>query len=117
MWRCITYKNYFEQVSYLSSQSILCDAYNMRRGGASGVSCHKITPPVFGVSPALYLEISTRVAVVTGTAPETGNLYGISNNGLTYVVSTDSGVTWKSLQDDDYSTATSNSSFIWSTFS
>ncbi|XP_055883177.1 uncharacterized protein LOC106067168 [Biomphalaria glabrata] len=112
MWRCVPYKKEFEKVSFLSNNT-LCDAFNRRRGGASGVSCHTI----LSTNPLRYLEISPRVSVITGSDIITGNLLGVANNGLAYVISQDLGVTWSSILDQDYQQITKNESFVWASFS
>ncbi|XP_059175829.1 uncharacterized protein LOC131955654 [Physella acuta] len=112
MWRCIAYKREFEYVSSLTSLNILCDAFQMRRGSATGVSCQR----TIATNPNKYLEISPRVSVITGSDPSTGYLYGVANNGLAYVFSDDQGATWTSLADDDYAAVTSGN-FTWAEFS
>ncbi|CAG5116894.1 unnamed protein product [Candidula unifasciata] len=112
MWRCVPYKTGFEELLYLPKSAVTdqirCDAFHMRRGSATGVSCHKI----LSSSPPMYLELSPRVAVVTGVDPSTGFLYGISNNGLAYMVSEDRGTSWTSIMDNVYANVTSNPAFI-----
>uniref|UniRef100_A0A0B7C2I7 Sortilin N-terminal domain-containing protein n=1 Tax=Arion vulgaris TaxID=1028688 RepID=A0A0B7C2I7_9EUPU len=87
--------------------------YFVHRGSATGVSCYKI----LSTSPPKFLELSPRVAVVTGINSATGFLYGISNNGLAYVISKDGGTTWTSITDDIYTNVVADPLFIQATVS
>ncbi|GFR59182.1 hypothetical protein ElyMa_003496700 [Elysia marginata] len=114
MWRCVTYKPGFEELTHLESQDIWCDSYYMRRGRASASSCHKI----ISGKPDLYIELSPVVGVVTAMDKDTGYFYGIANNGRSYVMSKDGGVTWGHVFDEEYANFTSaaGNSIEWAEF-
>ncbi|GFO21731.1 hypothetical protein PoB_004823600 [Plakobranchus ocellatus] len=114
MWRCVQYKKGFEEVTYLKSPNIRCDSYYLRRGRATETSCHK---QLHG-NPSGYLALSPVVGVVTAMDSSSGHLYGIANNGRSYVISKDSGESWEHFSDDEYTNVTSGSavSIEWAEF-
>ena len=63
-------------------------------------------------------EINPVVGVITARDTVTAYLYGIANNGRSYVISKDGGITWDPFFDDAYANYTSESgdSIEWAQF-
>ncbi|XP_070192339.1 uncharacterized protein [Littorina saxatilis] len=75
----------------------ICDAYYRYRVWSGGVSCYRRT---FNGGSHAWYPISPVVGAITSRDIVTGNLYGISNNGLARMLSVDSSVTWYTMPED-----------------
>ncbi|XP_076447306.1 uncharacterized protein LOC143284499 [Babylonia areolata] len=100
---CQPYLDGFDAITQLDAgdgQTVfICAPYHLYRAWSKGISCYRRTSTGSDYS---WAAVNPMVSAIMSRDTNTGQLYGISNNGLAHVISDDNGVTWFTVHPDYY---------------